>query len=151
MLDYKKILNQNMVNVLKDILLTINKNGLSNLNQLYITFVTNHKNVKIPNWLQEKYPEEMTIILQYEYYNLKINKDSFQVSLSFNDIKANLKIGYDAVISFADPSANFGLKLKTKESNKKIINKKIKEVDTKNKDNIINFSNFKKTNPNNNY
>ena len=151
MLDYKKILNQNMVNVLKDILQTINKNGLSNFNQLYITFVTNHKNVKIPNWLQEKYPEEMTIILQYEYYNLKINKDSFQVLLSFNDIKANLKIGYDAVISFADPSANFGLKLKTKESNKKIINKKIKEVDTKNKDNIINFSNFKKTNPNNNY
>ena len=139
MLDYQKILNQNMVNVLKDILVNIKKNGLSDFNQLYITFITNHKNVKIPNWLLDKYPDEITIVIQYEYYDLKISKESFNITLSFNDVKTSLEIGYDAVISFADPSANFGLKLITKESNKKVKNKTIK-----NKDNVINFSNFKK-------
>ena len=139
MLDYQKILNQNMVNVLKDILVNIKKNGLSDLNQLYITFLTNHKYVKIPSWLLNKYPNEITIVLQYEYYDLKINKDSFNITLSFNDVKTSLEIGYDSVISFADPSANFGLKLITKVSNKKVKNKTIK-----NKDNVINFSNFKK-------
>ncbi len=139
MLNYQKILKDNMVNVLKDILANIKKNSLSDFNQLYITFLTNHKNVKIPNWLLDKYPDEITIIIQYEYYDLKINKESFNVTLSFNDVKANLKIGYESVISFADPSANFGLKLISEESNKKVKNKIIK-----NKDNVINFSNFKK-------
>ena len=139
MIDYQKILKQNMINVLKDVLLNIKKNGLSNLNQLYITFLTNHKNVKIPNWLLDKYPVEITIVIQYEYYDLKINKESFDVTLSFNDVMTSLQIGYDSVISFADPSANFGLKLLTKESNKKVKNKIIKS-----KDNVINFTNFKK-------
>ena len=61
------------------------------------------------------------------------------MTLSFNDVMTSLQIGYDSVISFADPSANFGLKLLTKESNKKVKNKIIK-----NKDNVINFTNFKK-------
>ena len=140
MLNYQKILKQNMINVLKDVLIEINKNGLSNVNQLYITFLTNHKNVNIPKWLLSKYPNEITIVLQYEYYDLKINKESFHVALSFDDVKTSLEICYDAVISFADPSANFGLKLIEKEPNKKA-----KKQITKNKDNIINFSNYKKT------
>ena len=129
-----------MIGVLKDILKNINDNGLSNSNHLYITFLTQHKNVEIPNWLRKKYNEEMTIVIQYEYYDLKIEKDFFQISLSFNDIKTDLKIGYDSIISFADPSANFGLILqsnKTKNNNKKI-------NDESKKDNIINFSKYKK-------
>ena len=139
MINYQNILDKNLLNVLKDILKNIRDNGLSNNNHLYITFLTNHKNVKIPNWLLDKYPDEITIVIQYEYYDLKISKEYFNITLSFNDVKTSLKIGYDAVISFADPSANFGLKLITKESNKKVKNKTIK-----NKDNVINFSNFKK-------
>lgn len=139
MLDYQKILRENMINVLKDILINIKENGLSDLNQLYITFLTKHKNVKVPDWLLEKYPKEMTIVLQYEYYDLKINKESFVVTLSFDNIKTGLQVSYDSIISFADPSANFGLKLKTKKSSKN--NKKqIKD----NKENVISFSDFKK-------
>ena len=140
MINYQKLLNKNMIGVLKDILKNINENGLSNSNHLYITFLTQHKNVEIPNWLRKKYNEEMTIVIQYEYYDLKIEKDFFQISLSFNDIKTDLKIGYDSIISFADPSANFGLILqsnKTKNNNKKI-------NDESKKDNIINFSKYKK-------
>ena len=142
MIEYQKILDKNMLNVFKDILSNIRDNGLSGNNHLYITFLTNHKDVKLPNWLKQKYPQEMTIIIQYEYYNLEINKNYFSITLSFGDIKTNLKINYNAIVSFADPSANFGLILQKnkiqKKVNKKIENKKLSM------DNVINFSNFKK-------
>ena len=142
MIEYQKILDSNILNVLNAMLINIRDKGLSINNQLYITFFTNHKNVELPNWLKQKYPEEMTIVIQYEYYDLEINKNNFSISLSFNDIKTNLKIDYDSIISFADPSANFGLILQKnkiqKKENKKIKNKKSK------KNNVINFSNFKK-------
>ena len=134
MINYQKILNKNMINVLKDILINIRDNGLFNNNHLYITFLTKHKKVDIPDWIQKKYPNEMTIVIQYEYYDIIVNRNDFLITLSFNGIKVELKIHYESIISFADPSANFGLKLVEKKTQKKY-NKK---------DNIINFSNYKK-------
>ena len=116
MINYKNILSKNMLNVFIDILKYIKKNGLSDGNHIYITFLTNHKRTIIPNWLKEKYTDEMTIIIQYEYYNLNLNKDSFEVTLSFNNVKADLNISYESILSFADPSSNFGLKLKENKS-----------------------------------
>jgi len=142
MIEYQKILYKNMLDVFKDILTYIRDNGLSDNNHLYITFSTNHKNVDLPNWLKKKYPEEMTIVIQYEYYDLEINKNNFSVSLSFNDIKTSLKIDYNSIISFADPTANFGLILQKNKVQKKDY-KKIEEKKL-NKNNVINFSNFKK-------
>tara|TARA_B100000886_G_C20360018_1_gene464774 strand:- start:66 stop:497 length:432 start_codon:yes stop_codon:yes gene_type:complete len=142
MIEYKKLLDKNMLNVLKDILINIRDNGLSNNNQLYITFFTNHKNVKLPLWLKEKYPDEMTIVIQYEYYDLKIDKDNFSISLSFNNIKTNLTIDYNSIISFADPLANFGLIIQKNKTQKKLKNSL--EGKKSKKDNVINFYNYKK-------
>ncbi len=142
MIQYQKILNKNMLNVLKDILITIRDNGLSNNNHLYITFFTNHKNVEIPNWLKKKYPEEMTIVVQYEYYDLKINEHNFSIVLSFNNIKTNLKIDYHSIVSFADPSANFGLILQKNNTLNEL--KKSSGIKKTKKNNVINFSNYKK-------
>ena len=100
-----------MIDVLIDILKNIEKNGLNNGNKLYITFMTNHKDVSIPKWLYKKYPNEMTIIIQYEYYNLSVSKKNFKIGLSFNNLKADLSIDYKAITTFADPHANFGLRL----------------------------------------
>ncbi len=144
MIDYQKILNENMLNVLKDILQNIKNNGLSNNNHLYITFLTDHVKTEIPSWIKEKYSKEMTIVIQHEYYDLKVNKNNFLITLSFNDINATLKIHYNSIISFADPSANFGLRLKERKTQKKI-NKSIKDEKLINhKDNIIDFLNYKK-------
>ena len=142
MIEYQNILDRNMLNVIKDILINIRDKGLLNNNHLYITFSTNHKNVKLPNWLKQKYPDEMTIVIQHEYYDLKVNKNNFSISLSFNDIKTNLIIDYNSIISFADPSANFGLILQKN----KLQNKLKKNLGSKKlkKDNVINFSNYKK-------
>ena len=142
MIEYQKILDKNMLNVFKDVLINIKDNGLTNNNHLYITFLTNHSKVIIPTWLKKKYPEEMTIIIQYEYYDIEINKNYFSITLSFDDIKTNLQIGYNSIISFADPSANFGLILQKRKVKKKFN----KDTDVKNKetDNVINFENYKK-------
>tara|TARA_B100000029_G_scaffold507019_1_gene590838 strand:- start:1447 stop:1878 length:432 start_codon:yes stop_codon:yes gene_type:complete len=139
-INYPDILNKNMINVFIEVLKNIKKNGLKEGHHLYITFRTNEKKVNIPIWLKNKFPKEMTIVIQYEYWNLMVNKTEFKITLSFNDIKADLTIPFNSVISFADPYANFGLKLINEE--KKSLVKKAKI--NYNKNNIIDFSKFKK-------
>ncbi|MBI29260.1 MAG: hypothetical protein CFH21_00622 [Alphaproteobacteria bacterium MarineAlpha5_Bin11] len=115
-INYKKIFKRNLENILKEVLEIISKNGLSNNNHLYITFKTNIKGVEIPKWLKSQYSKEMTIIIQHEFWDLKVSKEKFSVILSFNNTKAFLSIPFHSVISFADPSANFGLKLSKKDT-----------------------------------
>ena len=137
-----------MINVLKVVLLNIKKNCLQEDHHLYITFDTNNSKVKIPMFLKKEYPLEMTIVIQYEYWNFMISKNFFKIDLSFNDKIANLEISFDSVISFADPYANFGLRLIQEVVEKKDINSKIslknKKMNT-NKNNVINFNKYKKS------
>ena len=146
-INYSKILKKNMINVLKDVLLNIKKNGLQEGHHLYITFKSNDKKVIIPKWLLDKFPSEMTIVIQYEYWNYDVANNHFTITLSFNDIKADLIIPFSSVISFADPYANFGLKLildkaiNTKSKNKMKQKLKIKEYSKK--DNIIELNKFR--------
>ncbi len=138
-INYDSILKRNMLNVLKDILLEIKKNGLQEGHNLYICIDINNNKIKMPNWLKKNFPKEITIVIQYEYWNLKINKNSFNITLSFNDVKADLDIPFDSIISFGDTYANFGLKLMNDK------NKIKKEPKTKIKnDNVIDFNKFKK-------
>ena len=138
-LDYPKILNNNLLNVLKDVLKNIQKNGLEEGHHLFITFNTQNKKINIPNWLLKKFPKEMTIIIQYEYWNLKVLKNYFHITLSFEDIKTELIIPFNSIISFVDPYANFGLKII---QNSKKDKNKVKN-DILNNDNVIELKNFK--------
>ena len=142
-INYSQILKNNMINVFKDVLKIIDKEGLTEGHHLFITFKTNYPNVKIPSWIKDKFPNEMTIVMQYEYWNFRITKNYFKITLSFNDIKSDLCIPYDSVISFADPYANFGLKLNTLEGSKeKKDEKKTKVIENKN--NIVDLNKYKK-------
>ena len=142
---YSEILNKNMINVFKDVLKEIETNGIQQGHHLYITFDTNNRKLKIPDWLREKHPKKMTIIIQYEYWNFKVQKNNFIIDLSFNNIKTNLNIPFESIISFADPYANFGLQLIQKENKdvlknikpKTLKSKKIKII--KNENNVIEF------------
>ena len=146
-IDYQNILKKNMINVLKDVLKNIEENGLKEGHHLYITFITNNPKVSLPRWLKEKYPNEMTVVIQYEYYHLTVNEDNFSIGLSFNDVKADLVINYESIISFADPFANFGLKLINKEPLNKNIKKNTKKKNkTKKTNNVIDFKTYKKIN-----
>ena len=148
MIEYQKILNKNLLNVFIEIIKKVEKNGLYGNNHLYITFATNHPKTSIPDWLLQKYPNEMTIVIQHEYYHLSVNKKNFNVGLSFNNKKCDLSISFESIISFVDPSSNFGLKYefnKTKEKDvKKKLPKKKKSINNQNTSNVINFTNYKK-------
>jgi len=145
---YQKILNKNLLNVLVDILKAVEKKGLDGKNHLYITFATNNSKTSVPNWLLQKYPNEMTIVIQHEYYHLSVNKKNFKIGLSFNNKKCDLTISFDSIVSFADPSSNFGLNYPFNktivENKKKILSKKKKPAKKENSSNVINFSNYKK-------
>ena len=148
MIEYQKILNKNLLNVFIEILKEVEETGLDGKNQLYITFATNNSKTTVPNWLLQKYPKEMTIVIQHEYYHLSLNKKNFNIGLSFNNKKCDLKISFDSIISFVDPSSNFGLNYQFNktivEKNKKTLVKKKKSVKRKNSSNVVNFSNYKK-------
>ena len=142
-INYYKILRKNMMNVFIDVLNNIEKNGLQEGHHLYITFKTNYNKVIIPKWLLDKFPIEMTIVIQYEYWNFEVTKNNFKITLSFNNIKSDLCIPYKSVTSFADPYVNFGLKLNSfEESNEKKYIKKTAVI--KNKNNIIDLIKYKK-------
>ena len=150
MIQYQKILNKNLLNVFVDILKEVEKKGLDGKNHLYVTFATNNPKTLVPNWLLQKYPNEMTIVIQHEYYHLSVNKKSFNIGLSFNNKKCDLSISFDSIISFVDPSFNFGLNFQFNktivENDKKHLVKKKKSVRKNDSSNVINFSNFKKIN-----
>ncbi|MFC4350000.1 SspB family protein [Fodinicurvata halophila] len=83
--------------------------GLPGEHHFYITFLTEHEGVQIPDRLKDRYPEEMTIVLQHRFWDLEVGEDKFSVTLTFNEIPENLIIPYEAVTAFADPSVRFGL------------------------------------------
>ena len=148
MIQYQKILNKNLLNVFIEILKEVEKKGLDGKNHLYVTFITKNSKTLVPDWLLQKYPNEMTIVIQHEYYHLSINKKNFKIGLSFNNRKCDLTIPFDSVISFADPSSNFGLNYQFNKPIKRI-EKKGKKIIKKNEkkdqsSNVINFSKFKK-------
>jgi len=87
--------------------------GLPGDHHFYITFRTNAAGVDVPPYLRAQHPDEMTIVLQHQFENLTVDAEGFSVSLRFNGNPELLVIPFEAVTSFADPSVNFGLQLKT--------------------------------------
>ena len=76
----------------------------------YITFMTDFAGVKIPAYLRDRYPGEMTIVLQYQFYDLEVDDIKMGVTLSFNNVPERLEIPLSSITIFADPSVNFALK-----------------------------------------
>ncbi|MAZ98269.1 MAG: hypothetical protein CMM39_02440 [Rhodospirillaceae bacterium] len=83
--------------------------GLPGEHHFYITFKTNRSDVDIPLFLKERYSDEMTIVLEHQFWDLKIHENEFEVALSFNDKKERLLIPFNAITAFSDPSVKFGL------------------------------------------
>ncbi|HEB79884.1 MAG TPA: hypothetical protein ENI79_05365 [Rhodospirillales bacterium] len=86
--------------------------GLPGEHHFYITFCSDAGGVRLPKFLKAQYPEEMTIVVQNQYENMKVEDDAFEVTLRFNGKPAHLRIPYTAITIFTDPSVNFGLQFK---------------------------------------
>ena len=79
----------------------------------FITFLTDFPGVQVPSYLRQQYPEEMTIVLQYQFSDLSVSEDTLRVTLSFNNKQENLVIPLEAITTFADPAVSFALQFQT--------------------------------------
>ena len=113
LLRYDLMIEAALRSVVRETLTNVIKNGLPGEHHFYITFLTNFPGVEIPDHLRKQYPEEMTIVLQYQFFGLKLLDDAFTVTLSFNNVKERLVIPLEAITTFADPSVNFALQFQT--------------------------------------
>ena len=95
--------------VVRGLLQRVAKSGLPGDHHFYIAFDTNAKGVKLSDRLKEQYPEEMTVVLQYQFWDLEVGDDRFEVKLSFNNLPESLVVPYAAIRTFFDPSVRFGL------------------------------------------
>ena len=112
LLNYETMVERALKSVVVEALTQVAENGLPGSHHLYVTFKTGFPGVELPDHLHEKFPEEMTIVLQHQFWDLTVEEDRFLVTLSFNDIQERLAIPFPAIKAFADPSVNFGLQLK---------------------------------------
>ena len=108
-IDYASLVEKALLRVVHDVLETVAEHGLPGRHHLYITFRTDHPGVGMDDALQARYPSEMTIVLQHEFWGLEVADDRFAVTLSFNSVSQRLEIPFAAVTVFADPSVEFGL------------------------------------------
>ena len=90
----------------------VSDNGLPGDHHFYITFCTSDSKVEMPDYLRADHPDEMTIILQYQYDSLKVDENAIYATLRFNGKPETMVIPLSSIVSFADPSVNFGLQLK---------------------------------------
>jgi hypothetical protein len=115
-IDYASMIDEAMRGVVYKALKTVEEAGLPGQHHFFISFDTNYPGVEIAEYLHSKYPEEMTIVLQHQYSNLKVTPEYFQVTLSFNNIPQKLQIPFGAMTAFADPSIKFGLQFHLSDS-----------------------------------
>lgn len=95
--------------VVRQVLALVQRNGLPGDHHLYIAFDTCAEGVSISKRLKEQYPEEMTVVLQYQFWDLQVTNDRFEVKLSFSNVPERLVVPFRAVKAFYDPSSQFGL------------------------------------------
>jgi hypothetical protein len=98
--------------VVREALRKIEKSGLIGPHHFYLTFRTKARGVDIPDFLSEQYPDEMTIILQHQFWGLKVKEDQFEVTLTFKKLPATLTVPFEALTAFFDPGVQFGLQFK---------------------------------------
>ncbi|WP_299409322.1 SspB family protein [uncultured Roseobacter sp.] len=114
-IDYGNLMHEAMRGLIKKVLEDVSANGLPGAHHFFITFDTSHPDAELADWLSDRYPGEMTVVMQHWYDNLDVGEDGFSVTLNFGDAPEPLYIPYDAIKTFVDPSVEFGLRFETQE------------------------------------
>jgi hypothetical protein len=109
LLRYDKMIESAMRGVVRQAVSEAARHGLPGAHHFYISFRTDHPGTVVPDYLKSRYPQEMTIVLQYQFWGLDVEEESFSVTLSFNNVHERLTVPFQAVTVFADPAAKFTL------------------------------------------
>jgi hypothetical protein len=114
-IDYGNLMHRAMRSLIQEVLQDVCEKGLPGQHHFFITFDTMHPDVEIADWLSDRYPEEMTIVMQHWFDGLEVTDDGFAVTLNFGDAPEPLYVPYDSIRTFVDPSVEFGLRFETQE------------------------------------
>ena len=112
-IDYGKLMHRAMRGLIQEVLEGVQEKGLPGDHHFFITFDTGHPDVEIADWLSDRYPEEMTVVMQHWYDDLAVDPEGFAVTLNFGDSPERLYIPFDAIKTFVDPSVEFGLRFES--------------------------------------
>lgn len=112
LIPYDEIVHDALRAVVGNVLTRVAEQGLPGDHHFYITFKTRAPGVEIPPHLLERFPDEMPIVLQRKFWDLKVEEEGFSVGLSFNGVPAHLFIPFQSICAFVDPAVNFGLQFK---------------------------------------
>lgn len=114
-LRYDKMVEDALRGVVRDALVQTAEHGLFGEHHFYITFRTRFPGVRVPGHILARHPDEMTIVLQHQFWGLEVVGEHFEVTLSFSGVSERLVIPFAAITGFADPSAKFGLQFQVEE------------------------------------
>ncbi|WP_037227161.1 SspB family protein [Roseobacter sp. GAI101] len=115
-IEYGNLMHDAMRGLIRQVLLDVAANGLPGNHHFFITFDTEHPDAELADWLSDRYPGEMTVVMQHWYDKLEVTEEGFSVTLNFGDAPEPLYIPYDAIRTFVDPSVEFGLKFEQQDS-----------------------------------
>lgn len=107
---YDLLVQDALKSVVRKVLGDAAKDGLGGDHHFYVSFRTDYPGVRVSNRLREKYPQDMTIVLQHQFWDLGVTEHTFEVGLSFSGVPERLLVPFDALTGFFDPSVQFGLK-----------------------------------------
>jgi hypothetical protein len=113
-MDYPAMIDDAMRSVVRRALTQVATQGLPGDHHFYISFLTTFPGARLSPQLRERFPQEMTIVIQHQFWDLQVDEDQFSVMLSFNNIPEKLVIPYASLTAFADPSIKFGLQFHTR-------------------------------------
>ncbi|KMW57038.1 hypothetical protein AIOL_001996 [Candidatus Rhodobacter oscarellae] len=114
-IDYGNLMHRAMRGLIQEVLTAVQSDGLPGQHHFFITFDTMHPDVEIADWLSDRYPEEMTVVMQHWFDGLEVTDEGFSVTLNFGENPEPLYIPYDAIKTFVDPSVEFGLRFETQD------------------------------------
>lgn len=108
--DYPRLVREALRQVPREALRRASESGLPPTHHFYISFRTDHPGVEVAGYLRERYPDEMTIVLQHQFWDLEVDEEAFSVGLSFSGHPEHIRVPFRALTAFLDPAAEFGLR-----------------------------------------
>lgn len=112
-IDYGNLMHRAMRGLITEVLRDVEANGLPGEHHFFITFDTRHPDAQLADWLRDRYPEDMTVVMQHWFDGLSVDPAGFAVTLNFGDQPEPLYIPFDAIRTFVDPAVEFGLRFET--------------------------------------